>query len=149
MLLGVPHRPQQDLAAGRWSAGGRPLAVELGRIESIQRRAEALRDILQPRVDPSGIAGHREFVRPDPVDLLSGEQVEDVRLGRAERVRRQHQQAVRVLGRRPPVELRFGQTVERLDDVTKQPQQIVAVLGDLAIRDAPDDRCAPVAGKSR
>jgi hypothetical protein len=48
-------------------------------------------------------------------------------------VRREHQQAVRILGRRPPVELRFGQTVERLDDVTEQPQQVVAVFGDLAV----------------
>jgi hypothetical protein len=62
---------------------------------------------------------------------------------------REHQQAVRILRRRPPVELRFGQTVERLDDVTEQPQQIVAVLVDLAVRNAADDRRAPVAGESR
>ena len=60
-----------------------------------------------------------EFCLETAVDLLTREELKDVCLGRAERVCGQDQETVRVLGRRPPVQLDVGQAVQRLDGMAK------------------------------
>jgi hypothetical protein len=145
----VHHRPEQDLATGSGSSRSRSLAFELGRIETIEHARDAFGYQIQARADRVATTGHREFASADAIDLLTGELLDDVILGRAERVRRQHQQTVRVLPRRPPVDLLFGEAVECGDDVAKEPQQIVAELRDLAISDASDGRCAASVTTSR